>query len=136
MLQQSLELQGLTGSVVLLLLLVFIQAQTANAEKGQAWAVSPRDGIDNVPQGLLSGRAKRALENYKETLPAFIALVLLLVLTHRTGGLGQLGVLVWIGARLIYIPLYLAGVPYLRTLAWLVSIGGLVMMLVRLFTGG
>jgi uncharacterized MAPEG superfamily protein len=35
-------------------------------------------------------------------------------------------------ARVVYIPLYLAGVSYLRTLCWLVSIVGLALMLVRL----
>jgi len=32
-------------------------------------------------------------------------------------------------ARLIYLPLYAAGVPYVRSLVWLVSLLGIVMLL-------
>jgi len=43
-----------------------------------------------------------------------------------------LGATIWIVARIVYLPLYLAGVPKLRTLAWVVSIVGLLMMLAQL----
>jgi uncharacterized MAPEG superfamily protein len=34
------------------------------------------------------------------------------------------------------VPVYLAGIPYLRTLLWLVSVAGLVMMAMRLLMNG
>jgi len=36
-------------------------------------------------------------------------------------------------ARVAYVPLYAAGVPYLRTLVWTISLIGLVMVLAALF---
>ena len=38
----------------------------------------------------------------------------------------------WLGARIVYIPLYLSGVAYVRTLVWIVSAIGLALMLARL----
>jgi uncharacterized MAPEG superfamily protein len=52
-----------------------------------------------------------------------------LIATQHTGGWGAT---LWIIARIVYIPLYLAGVKYARTAAWVVSIVGLLMMLARL----
>ncbi len=43
------------------------------------------------------------------------------------------GAWLWLAARIVYIPLYVLGVPYLRSLAFGVSAVGLVMMAVRLF---
>ena len=42
------------------------------------------------------------------------------------------GAWTWLIARIVYIPLYLAGVPYIRSLAWLVSVVGLVVMMATL----
>ena len=39
----------------------------------------------------------------------------------------------YVAARALYAPLYASGIPTIRTLVWLVSIVGLVMVLVALF---
>ncbi|OYX75630.1 MAG: hypothetical protein B7Y85_11860 [Brevundimonas sp. 32-68-21] len=36
-------------------------------------------------------------------------------------------------ARVVYVPLYALGIPYIRSLVWLVSLAGLVMVLTFLF---
>jgi uncharacterized MAPEG superfamily protein len=125
------ELQLVGWSVAVLLFHIIVQAQTLTREKGTPWNAGPRDGDNNAPQGRISGRALRALNNYKESFPAFVGLALALSIAGRTGGIGETGAWVWIGARIVYYPLYLFGIPYLRSLAWLVSIAGLIMMLVR-----
>jgi len=43
--------------------------------------------------------------------------------------LTALAVQLYFWARLIYLPLYAAGVPYVRSLVWLVSLLGIVMLL-------
>jgi uncharacterized MAPEG superfamily protein len=80
-------------------------------------------------KALVWGRATRALHNYVENLVPFVALDLALIVTQHTGGLGAT---LWIIGRVIYLPIYLAGIPYVRTAAWLLSIVGLLMMLGRL----
>ncbi len=126
------ELILLGGSVVLLFVHIAIQGTTVTRERGTAWNAGPRDA-STAPLGKIAGRAQRALDNYKESYPAFIALALGLAAADRTGGLGAIGAGVWFAARIVYIPLYLSGVPYVRTACWMVSVLGLVLMLFRLF---
>ena len=125
------ELTLLAASTILLFAHVMTQGQTATRDRGLAWNAGARDG-EQRPLGPLAGRAARALANFQETYPAFIALALGLAVTGQTGGLGATGAILWFAARIAYIPLYLLGVPYLRSIAWLLSIAGLLLMLVRL----
>ncbi|MGE7369634.1 MAPEG family protein [Neorhizobium sp. NPDC001467] len=119
-------------SVVLLIVHILLQGNFATKERGRAWNAGARDG-DNEPKGVLAGRSARASKNYQETYPAFIGLLLAMILTGDMSGWGLTGGTVWLIARIVYIPLYLAGIPYVRSLVWLVSIVGLVIMMVGLF---
>ena len=124
------EIMILGWSVVLLAALIILQAQLAMKDTGPSYNMSPRDV--EAPVGVMAGRASRALKNYLETWPAFIALALALAVTQRTGGIAETGAWIWLAARLVHPLLYLAGIPVARTLVWAVSMIGLVMMLVRL----
>jgi uncharacterized MAPEG superfamily protein len=126
------ELTVLGASVVLLVVHIMLQGRTATRERGLAWNAGARDG-EAKPLGPLAGRAARALANFQETYPAFVALALGLVVSGHSGGLGAVGAIVWLIARIVYIPLYLLGVPYVRSLAWTVSMLGLLLMLIRFF---
>ena len=125
------ELTVLGWSFVLFLAHLMVQATTALKDQGAAFNAGPRD--DPPPLGAVAGRARRTFDNFKETYPIFIALVLGLAVTGRSGGMAATGAWIWLGARIVYIPLYLFGVPYLRSLAFGVSAVGLVMMAIRLF---
>ncbi len=131
----SVELQLLAWSVVLLIVHVAAQGALVAPIRGAAYNAGPRD--DGQPAlGKYPGRAQRALENFKETYPGYVALALALAVTARTGGLGALGAWLWFAARVVYLPLYLLGVPWLRTVAWSVSLVGLVLMIIRLLGAG
>ena len=128
----STEVWVLGWSVVLLLVQVVAQA-TAAGDLGPKYLFSPRDE-GRVSKSIVAGRLLRALRNLIETYPAFIALTLALVITGKVGGIAATGAIIWLAARVIYVLLYAAGVPVLRTLVWLASIIGLVLMVIRLMT--
>jgi len=124
------EITVLGWSVALLLLQIVLQAGTS-ADLGPKYLFSPRDE-PRESQSLLSRRLKRALANLLESYPAFVALALALALTGKAGGIGATGAWLYLTARIVYVALYAAGIPVVRTFVWLASIIGLVMMLIRL----
>jgi uncharacterized MAPEG superfamily protein len=125
------ELTCLGLSVLLWLAHVLTQAIVGRSEFGDAYLFTPRDTEPPV-KGLSYGRATRALANYVENYGPFIALALALIATGQSGGLGALGATIWILARILYLPIYVMGVIYVRTALWLISVIGLLMMLYRL----
>jgi uncharacterized MAPEG superfamily protein len=123
------EIVVLCLSVILLFVHIGLQGILATQELGTNWNAGPRDeGLK--PKGVMAGRADRALNNYKETWPALGVLALALVVTGQAGGWGAAGAWIWFAGRLAYIPLYLLGVPYIRSMAWIVAAVGLFIMVV------
>jgi len=119
------------GSVVLLVLHVLMQSVIATKELGSAWNAGPRDEHKR-PAGKFAGRAERASANFRETYPGFLALAFGLLLAGKVQGLGLAGAVMWMACRIVYIPLYLAGIPYVRSLVWVGSMAGLGLMFLAL----
>ncbi len=127
----SIELQMLVWSVLLGLAQIMIAATLSTQQRGLAWNAGPRDGIPTPLTGL-AGRMDRALRNLLETFPFFVVAVLAVLAAQRTNAHTALGAQIYFWARVAYVPLYAAGIPYLRTLVWAVSIAGLLMVLLPL----
>ena len=125
------ELTCLELSLVLWVVHVVIQAGVGTAELPSRYLFTSRDK-PAAARGLLHGRTTRTLANYVENFTPFVALALALIVTQRAGGAGAIGATIWILARIVYIPLYLFDVVYVRTAIWGISIVGLVMMFARL----
>ena len=125
------ELTCLELSVVLWLVHVLVQASFGNARMPSRYLLSSRDEPAEA-RGVLYGRSCRALGNYLENFTPFVAVALALMVTQRTGGAGAIGATIWILARIAYLPIYVFGIIYVRTMLWGISIIGLVMMLGRL----
>jgi uncharacterized MAPEG superfamily protein len=125
------ELTCLELSIVLWLVHVLVQASFGNVELPFGYLFTSRDK-PTAASGLLFGRACRALANYLENFTPFVAVALALIVTQRTGGVGAIGATIWILARIVYLPVYVFGIIYVRTMVWGISIIGLVMMLGRL----
>lgn len=102
------------------------------AELGAKWNAGPRDG-DMPPPGKLAGRLIRAQANLFETLPLFAAAVIMAHIAGKDGQLTFIGTHLYFFGRLIYLPLYAFGIPYVRSLVWLVALAGLVMVIAALF---
>ena len=114
-------------SVALLVFHISLQGMLATRELGSQWNAGPRDDA-REPVGKLAGRAARASANYRETYPGFVALALALAVAGDPSGWGLVGAWLWFVARFVYIPLYLAGIPYIRSLVWLFALVGLAIM--------
>jgi uncharacterized MAPEG superfamily protein len=124
------ELKLLAAAVVVGVVQILWGAQAATKEKGIAWNAGPRD--EPRPSGGLTGRLDRALRNYMETFPLFAALLLADAVAGKLGTLTLWGAWLFVVARAVYVPLYAAGVPYVRSLVWLVSLAGLALVFVAL----
>ncbi len=124
------EMAYLALSIVLLLVHLSVQSFTYKAQVGNRYTVGARD--DEPPPSGMAGRAARAYRNFLETFPAFAALALALELTGKHGSYAGVGAALYFWCRVAYLPAYLAGLVWIRTLIWNASAVGLVIMLWRL----
>ena len=126
------ELTYLALTLILALVQIFLPAGARTAEFGSKWNAGPRDETPEAKKPL-TGRLERAQANLYETLPLFIGAVLIAHVAGRNGALTAWGTGLYFCGRVVYVPLYALGVPYVRSLAWLVSLIGLVLILAALF---
>ena len=77
---------------------------------------SSRD--EEIKTSIYLERSKRAFTNLLETFPIFIILLFLSII--KQVDFTNLGLL-WLLLRLIYIPSYILGLKYIRTLVWMLS---------------
>ena len=129
----AIELQLLMAAAAIGLVQLLWAASAARAQqKDLKWAVGSRDTA--MPLGGVAARLDRAFWNFAETFPFFAAAVLACAAAGKLGGdLSIWGAYLYVGGRLLYAPLYALGVPTVRTLVWLVSLVGLVMVMAALF---
>lgn len=126
----SLSLTYLLWSAALALAYLMAQATAYRIQTGVEAANSTRD--DEPEPNLLTGRATRALRNFQETYPIFIALSAVAVLSGQAGVLVAWGTGLWFWARVAYLPAYLMGLSPYRSWIWTVSLIGLVLMFIGL----
>jgi uncharacterized MAPEG superfamily protein len=124
----SFELKMLAASCVLCFVQIVISSHAASFQRGYRWTASARDGEVPALTGV-AGRLERALRNFLETFPVFIAGIFLAHVLGRETALSEWGAGLYFSARLIYLPLYAAGVPLLRSFVWNVAFIGIVLIL-------
>ncbi|HEY0413013.1 MAG TPA: MAPEG family protein [Allosphingosinicella sp.] len=122
------ELIVLAWGCVLALVHIFAAARVKTRQYGTKWNVGARDEALPPPLPVV-GRLARAQANFYETFPLYAAAALTVSVAHLTDRWTAIGALLWIGGRIVYLPLYATGVPYVRTAAWLVSLAGIALVL-------
>lgn len=125
----SVELSLLLWSVPLFGLYLGAQSLIYRWRHGLMFAQTARD-VTPGDDGVLLGRAERALSNFHETWPVFIILALVAHLAAPGDTLVLAGAITWYVSRIVYLPLYLFGVYMLRSLVWLVGAIGLMLMFI------
>ncbi|HEX7686482.1 MAG TPA: MAPEG family protein [Burkholderiaceae bacterium] len=98
--------------------------------RGLMAAMGNRDGAQDV-QGF-AARTDRTARNMLENLVLFTALVLAATAGGVTDPHVELGARVFFWARIAYIPIYMLGIPYVRTIAWAISVAGMGIIFVTL----
>jgi len=128
------ELKILALGALLLFVHIFTATRFKTAQYGRKWNVGARDEALGEPNPV-TGRTMRAQTNFQETFPIAIVALLGVVIAGRTSGTTALGGWIWLGARVVYLPLYAAGVPVIRTVVWSISAVGLAMVIWPLLAG-
>jgi len=128
------ELKILALGALLLFIHIFAATRFKTAQYGRAWNVGARDEALPAPNAM-AGRTMRAQANFQETFPIAIVALLGVVLANKTNATTALGGWIWLGARVVYLPLYAAGVPVVRTIVWTLGMAGLVMVIWPLLAG-
>lgn len=124
----------LAFTLILAIVQIAAAAVARTLETGMKWNAGPRDG-EAPPVGKLAGRLLRAQANLFETLPIFAAAVIMAHIVGKDGGpLTFWGTHLYFFARVAYVPFYAFGVTGLRTLAFIVSLVGLILVICALFT--
>ena len=122
------ELKILALGAVLLFIHIFVATRFRTAQYGRKWNVSARD--ESLPEpSPVTGRLMRAQTNFQETFPIAIVALLGVVIADRTSQWTSVGGWIWLGARAVYLPLYWAGIPVVRTLVWIIALIGLAMVM-------
>ncbi|WP_132250287.1 MAPEG family protein [Methylobacterium segetis] len=122
-------------AVACLLGLVHIVAASASGLRqrgGLAWAASNREGKAPEVTGA-AARLEKASKNFFETFPIFAALVLACAVIGRHNTAVIAGAYLYVIGRAAYLPIFAFGIPVMRTLAWGVSMLGILLVLWGLF---
>ena len=126
----TLELKLLVWSTALALMQMLIALFATIAQVGLLPLVGNRENLPAL-EGW-AGRAQRAHRNMLESLIVFAALVLVAQSAGKTNVATALGAQLFFWSRVAYAPVYVTGIPWLRTGLWGVSCVGLLQILLQL----
>ena len=122
------ELTILALAAVLLLVHVMVAINVKTKQYGTAWNMGARDEA-LPPLNPVAARLERARDNYAETLPIAIIALGGVVLAGKTNDVTAIAGWIWLGARVVYLPLYWAGIPKIRTYVWGLALVALLVLL-------
>ena len=120
---------ALENILILSFLLVIIQLtipmliELLTKNTSLKYFLSSRD--ENTTISVQAQRANRALKNLLETFPIFIGITLLSLIKDVDNSTIAL---FWLIFRIIYVPVYVLGINYLRTGIWTASLICLILM--------
>ncbi|WP_425071911.1 MAPEG family protein [Sagittula sp. S175] len=122
------ELTALTLAALLQCLQFALYSVLAQKQVGSKYAASARD----EPRQLtgIAGRAQRALNNHFEGLILFGIAVMVVTYADRGSKETALAALLYLAARVLYVPAYLFGWTPWRSLIWFVGFLATVFLLV------
>lgn len=127
------ELTMLAWTLVLAFVQILLFDFARTGQYGLKWNTGARDE-EMPPLSPMAGRLQRAQNNLFETLPLFIGAVLIAHVADQNGALTYWGSLIYLAGRVVYVPLYAFGVRMMRSMVWLISTAGLIMVAAAILT--
>jgi uncharacterized MAPEG superfamily protein len=124
------ELMYLVWSAALTFVLVLIAVSGATLQVGLPTLAGNREGLPKLAGW--AGRAQRAHFNMLESLILFAVLVFVAQLAGIHNASTLLGAQLFFWGRVAHAAVYIAGIAWLRTAAWGVSVVGLIMIFLQL----
>jgi uncharacterized MAPEG superfamily protein len=124
------ELMLLVWAVALTVVQVLVAVTGAFTQVGLMKLVGNREDMPKLTGWV--GRAERAHLNMALNLGLFAALVLAAAAMGKSNDMTVLGAQIFFWCRVAYAVIYLAGLPWLRTLSWVGSIIGLLLIFLQL----
>jgi uncharacterized MAPEG superfamily protein len=120
------DLKYLLFAVILTFVQMLIAAMGSNQQFGLPTLAGNREGLPDLTGW--AGRARRAHLNMLENLVLFTALVLIAQVAGKANAATAMGASIFFWARLVYLGVYLAGISWVRTAVWVVSVIGMVII--------
>jgi uncharacterized MAPEG superfamily protein len=130
----SVEMQTLFCAILIGIVQLLLATLASVAGRGLPWGVGPRDE-GWPPIGKLGARLDRSYKNFLETFVFFAAAVLLAHALGKSTHNSALGAEIYLWARVLYVPAYAFGIPYLRTIIWVASLVGIMMVMRAIWPG-
>jgi uncharacterized MAPEG superfamily protein len=123
----TIELRLLVWSTALALIQMLVALSAEIAQVGVVRLAGNRESLPAF-EGW-AGRALRAHRNMLESLTIFAALVLVAQVAGKSNAATALGAQLFFWSRLVYAPVYVIGIPWLRSGVWGISFAGLLQIL-------
>jgi len=128
------ELTALTWAALLQVAQLGLAIVFGDAQTGIPYGAGPRD----APRPLtgMAGRVERAMNNHQAALVLFAIAVLAVTLGGASSPLTAACAWIYLAARVAYVPAYMSGIPYLRSMLWTIALGATIILLVLALRGG
>ncbi|KUO55266.1 MAG: hypothetical protein APF80_01200 [Alphaproteobacteria bacterium BRH_c36] len=127
------ELQMVLATTAILFVLLMYQGALVPITHGFSWGLGSRDAA-RMPS-VMQARAQRTIANHLESMALFVPMALIASFLQVSTAATVWGSAIYVIGRLAFAGFYLGGVPVLRSVAWGISVTGLVMVAVELLGG-
>lgn len=128
------ELFVLALGAILLVVHIILAVHFKTKQYGATWNMGARDE-DKPPLDDIPARLERASANFQETFPLAIVALGGLAIADKGTEISAIAAWVWLIARVVYLPIYWAGIPKIRTAVFAVSLLALLFALGVLLLG-
>lgn len=126
----TVDLWMLIASMFLAMLLIVPQASAMRRQWGLQTMAGNREGVQ--PLAGWGGRVQRAFRNLLENLLFFAVVVLTAQVAGAANEMTALGSQIFFGSRVAHAVVYIAGIPWLRSVAWAGGVAGIVIIALQL----